>query len=56
MKIYILEIGYDSKSDEIKYIKEYIDNAKAVLHINNQDIELDDELSDFIETDIIGIS
>jgi|TARA_R100000664_G_scaffold23720_1_gene33335 hypothetical protein len=56
MKVYVLEIGYDSKKDKIEYIKEYIDNAKAIVHINDEEIELDEELSDCIETDIVGIS
>ena len=56
MKVYVLEIGYDSKKDKIEYIKEYIDNAKAIVHINDEEIELDEELSDYIETDTVGIS
>tara|TARA_R100001082_G_scaffold106456_1_gene79346 strand:- start:155 stop:325 length:171 start_codon:yes stop_codon:yes gene_type:complete len=56
MKVYVLEIGYDSKNDKIEYIKEYVDNAKAIVHVNDEEIELDEELSDFIETDIVGIS
>ena len=38
MKVYVLEIGYDSKKDKIEYIKEYIDNAKAIVNINDEEI------------------
>ncbi len=56
MKVYKLEIGFNPKDDTIEYVKEYIDNATAVVHINDEEIELDEELSDYIETDTVGIS
>ena len=56
MKEYVLKIGFDPLTDEILYIKEYIDGAKAILHIDNEDIELDDELSKHISGDTIGIT
>ena len=56
MKIYILEIGYDSKADEIKYIKEYIENSTAILEIDDKKYELDDEIANYIVDDEIGIT
>ena len=56
MKIYKLEIGFNTKKDTIEYIKEYVDNATAVVHVNNEEIELDEDLSECIETNIVGIS
>jgi hypothetical protein len=56
MKEYVLRIGYNPLTDEVEYIKEYIDNCKAVLHIDNETIELEDDLVDCIESDIVGIT
>jgi len=55
MKTYVLEIGFDPLTDEVTYVKEYIDGAKAVLSLEGERIELDDELADFIVNDTIGI-
>lgn len=56
MKVYVLKIGYDPKTDEVEFVKEYIEGAKATLHVNNKEIELDDELGDLIVSDIMGIT
>jgi len=55
-KEYVLEIGFDPITEGVIYIKEYIDNCKAVLHIDNETIELEDDLVDCIESDIVGIT
>lgn len=56
MKVYVLKIGYDPNTDEVEFVKEYIEGAKATLHINNKKIELDDEIGDLIVSDIMGIT
>jgi hypothetical protein len=56
MKEYVLKIGFDPATDEVIYVKEYIDGAKAILHIEDKEIELDDELSKHISGDTIGIT
>ena len=56
MKEYVLKIGFDPITEEVIYIKEYIDKSKATLQINDEDIELDDEISDYIVGDIMGIT
>ena len=56
MKVYVLKIGFDPVTEEVEFIKEYIDQAKAVLHLDGEKIELDDELSDYVVSDIIGIA
>jgi hypothetical protein len=57
MKVYVLKIAFDPLTEEILYVKEYIDGAKAVLHIDDQEIELDDDISKYIQNDsTIGIT
>ena len=57
MKVYVLKIAFDPLTEEILYVKEYIDGAKAVLHIDDQEIELDDDVSQYIQNDsTIGIT
>ena len=55
MKEYVLKIGFNPLTDEVLYIKEYIDGAKAILHIDDVDIELDDEITKYISSEEIGI-
>mgnify|MGYP003111781712 FL=1 len=55
-KEYVLRIGFDPISEEVIYIKEYIDKSKATLQIDNEEVELDDEVSDYIVGDIMGIT
>tara|TARA_Y100001963_G_scaffold31356_1_gene43080 strand:+ start:1058 stop:1228 length:171 start_codon:yes stop_codon:yes gene_type:complete len=56
MKVYVLKIGYDPVTEEVSFIKEYIDNAKAFLEIGGERIELDDELGDLVVSDEVGIT
>tara|TARA_R110002020_G_scaffold201723_2_gene404506 strand:- start:162 stop:338 length:177 start_codon:yes stop_codon:yes gene_type:complete len=56
VKEYVLRIGFDPISEEVIYIKEYIDKSKATLQIDNEEVELDDEVSDYIVGDIMGIT
>ena len=55
-KEYVLRIGFDPITEEVTYIKEYIDKSHATLHVGDEDIELDDEVSDYIVGDIMGIT
>ena len=56
MKEYVLKIKYDPITEEIVSVSEYIEGAKAKLCIDDQEIELDDELSSYIVDDVIGIT
>ena len=56
MKEYVLKIGYDPITEEVIYVKEYIEGSKATLHIDNKEIELDDELANYVVKDEIGIT
>jgi len=56
MKEYVLKIGYNPLTEEILYVKEYIEGAKATLHVDDQEIELDEEFSDYVVSDVIGIT
>ena len=56
MKVYVLKIGYNPASDEVEFVKEYIEGAKATLTVNDKEVELDEELGDLIVSDIMGIA
>ena len=56
MKEYVLKIGFDPVTEEVLYVKEYIDKCRATLQIDDEEIELDDEISDYIVGDIMGIT
>ena len=56
MKEYVLRIGFDPITEEIVYIKEYIDKSQATLHIDDREVELDDDVADYIVGDIIGLA
>ena len=56
MKVYVLKIGYNPTTDEVEYIKEYIEGAKATLEVDGKEIELDDEIGDLIVSDEMGLA
>ena len=56
MKEYVLKIGFNPITEEILYVKEYIDKSKATLHIDDKDVELEEEVADYIVGDIIGLA
>ena len=56
MKEYVLKIGFDPKTDKVIYIKEYIEGDRAILHVNEESIELDEEIAQEIDLDIMGIA
>ena len=56
MKEYVLKIGFNPLTEEVLYVKEYIEGAKATLHIKDEEIELDEELADYVVSDVIGIT
>ena len=56
MKVYVLKIGYNPNTDEVEYIKEYIEGAKATLEVDGKEIELDDEIGDLIVSDEMGLA
>ena len=56
MKEYVLKIGFDPITEEVIYVKEYIEGAKATLHINDKEIELDEEVANYIIMDEIGVT
>ena len=56
IKEYVLKIGFDPLTDEVRYIEEYIDNSRAILTIDDKEYELDDELANYVVDDNIGIA
>ncbi len=56
MKEYVLKIGFDPITEKVLYVEEYIDKSRATLRIDDEDIELEDEISDYIVGDVMGIS
>ena len=56
VKEYVLKIGYDPITEEVQYIKEYIENSTAILEIDDKKYELDDEIANYIVDDEIGIT
>ena len=56
IKEYVLKIGYDPISEEVEYIKEYIENSKAVLQVDDKEYELDDEIADYLLNGKLGIT
>ena len=56
MRVYVLKIGYDPITEEVIFVKEYIDKAKATLHLDGKDIELDDELAVYMTDDKMALS
>ena len=56
MKEYVLKIGFDPITEQVIYVKEYIEGSKATLHIDDKDIELDDELASYVVSDVIGVT
>ena len=56
IKEYVLKIGFDPLTDEVRYIEEYIDNSRAILTIDDKEYELDDELANYIVDDVLGIA
>ena len=56
MKEYVLKIGFNPITEEILYVKEYIDKSKATLHVDDKDVELEEEVADYIVGDVIGLA
>jgi|15BtaG_2_1085339.scaffolds.fasta_scaffold58135_1 hypothetical protein len=56
MKEYVLKIGFDPITEKVIYVEEYIDKSKATLHVNGEEIELEDAFADYIVGDIVGIT
>ena len=55
-KEYVLKIGYDPITEEVQYIKEYIENSKAILQVDDKEYELDDEIDDYLLNGKLGIT
>ena len=56
MKEYVLKIGFDPITEKVIYVEEYIDKSKATLHVNGEEIELEDAFADYIVGDIVGLT
>ena len=56
MRIYVLKIGYDPITEEVVFVKEYIDKAKATLHVDGKDVELDDEVAAYMTDDKMALT
>jgi hypothetical protein len=56
MKEYVLKIGFDPKTDKVIYIKEYMEGDRAILHVNEEEIELDDDIAECLDSDVMGVA
>jgi hypothetical protein len=56
MKEYVLKIGYDPVTEKVLYVKEYIEGVTATLHVDDKEIELDEEIAEHISLDTVGIT
>ena len=61
MKEYLLKIGFDPVTEEVIYVQEYIEGAKAILHIEDhvalkvKEMDINDHLyhSEYINDSLI---
>ncbi len=56
IKEYVLRIRYDSDTEEVEFIKEYIEGNDCVFEIGDMYISVPEELSQYIESDILGLA
>jgi hypothetical protein len=55
-KKYVLEIVYDSKEQSVDSIYEYIDEAKVVFKVDDVSLEVPDDVIEWLDSDILGLS
>jgi len=55
-KKYVLEIVYDSEDESVDSIYEYIDEAKVVFKVDDVSLEVPDDVIEWLNSDILGLS
>ena len=55
-KKYVLEIVYDSEDESVDSIYEYIDEAKIVFKVDDVSLEVPDDVIEWLDSDILGLS
>ena len=55
-KKYVLEIVYDSEDQSVDSIYEYIDEAKVVFKVDDVSLEVPDDVIEWLDSDILGLS
>tara|TARA_R100000781_G_C4065178_1_gene122498 strand:+ start:329 stop:502 length:174 start_codon:yes stop_codon:yes gene_type:complete len=55
-KKYVLEIVYDSEDESVDSIYEYIDEAKVVFKVDDVSLEVPDDVIEWLDSDILGLS
>ena len=56
MKIYELKIIYNPDTDEVESIEEYVEDDTPVFEIHDMILEVPEELSKYLESDILGLA
>ena len=55
-KKYVLEIVFDSEDESVDSICEYIDEAKIVFKVDDVSLEVPDDVIEWLDSDILGLS
>ena len=55
-KKYVLEILYNSEDESVDSIYEYIDEAKIVFKVDDVSFEVPDDVIEWLDSDILGLS
>jgi hypothetical protein len=55
-KKYVLEIVYNSEDESVDSIYEYIDEAKVVFKVDDVSLEVPDDVIEWLDSDILGLS
>ena len=55
-KKYVLEIEYNSEDESVDSIYEYIDEAKVVFKVDDVSLEVPDDVIEWLDSDILGLS
>lgn len=55
-KKYVLEIVYNSEDESVDSIYEYIDENKIVFKVDDESFEVPDDVIEWLDSDILGLS
>ena len=56
MKTYKLKIIYDPNTDEVESIEEYVEDDNPVFEVGDMILEVPEEMSKYLESDILGLA
>ena len=56
MKTYKLIIVYDPDTEEVDSIQEYFEDGSAVFEVGDMSFEVPEEISKYLESDILGLA